>query len=174
MSTKRIACIASVDVINFIPYLLLSSFCIELFILHVQISSILIMIIRVILATCFLILEHCCARSSPLVSAMFNLNPHGRPMFICAENPHPPARKIRSTRAEDQRRSTQLSAGVHAEQPQNSSEEVKFSVSCTVHTYLRGSQGQAYRVHLLLPVRSLCAIFVYSRDVLQRTKTLTL
>ena len=32
MSTKRIACIASVDIINFIPYLLLSSFCIELFI----------------------------------------------------------------------------------------------------------------------------------------------
>ena len=26
----------------------------------------------------------------------------------------------------------------------------------------------------LLPVRNVCAIFVYSRDVLQRTKTLTL
>ena len=60
-----IACIASVDIINFIPYLLLSSFCIELFILNVQISSIPIMIIRAILATCFLILQRCCARSSP-------------------------------------------------------------------------------------------------------------
>ena len=57
MSTKRIACIASVDVINFIPYLLLSSFCIESFIFHVQISSIPIMIIQTILAPCFSILS---------------------------------------------------------------------------------------------------------------------
>ena len=50
------ACIASVDIINFIPYLLLSYFCIELFIFHVQICSIPTMIIRTIVAMFFSIL----------------------------------------------------------------------------------------------------------------------
>ena len=49
-----------------------------------------------------------------------------------ARNPRPPARKIRGTCAEDPHCSAQLSTGVRAEQPWNSSEKVKVSVSCTV------------------------------------------
>ena len=72
-----------------------------------------------------------------LVSTIFNLNLHGRfaparTENLCptAQNPRPPAGKICGIRAEDLRRTTQLSAGVRVEQPWNSSEKVKFSVSC--------------------------------------------
>ena len=107
--------------------------------------SIPIMIIQTILATCFSILQPVVAHEVRLlVSAIFNPNPHGRSTparmkNLCppAWNPHPPARKFRDTRAENPRRSAQLSAGVHAEQPRNSSEKVKFSVSCTVRKSYR-------------------------------------
>ena len=45
-------------------------------------------------------------------------------------------RKFVSACAEDPRHSAQLSAGVRVEQPRNSSEKVKFSVSCTVYRYI--------------------------------------
>ena len=105
---KRIACIAIIDVINLIPYLLLSSFCIELFIFHVQISSIPIMIMETILATCFLILQCCCARSSP--SGFCHFQPKSA-RKICVRLP---TRKIH------------VVPHNCTEQPQNSSEKVKF------------------------------------------------
>ena len=52
---------------------------------------------------------------------------------IRTEDLCPSARKIRSTRVEDLRRSKQLSTGVRAKQPRNSSEKVQFFVLCTVH-----------------------------------------
>ena len=96
--------------------------------------SIPIMIIRMILAKCFSILQPVVAHEVRLlVSAIFNPNLHGRSTPTRTENPRLPARKFRGTRAENPCRSAQLSAGVRSEQPQNSSEKVKFSVSCTVH-----------------------------------------
>ena len=85
-----------------------------------------------ILATCFSILQPAVAHKVHfLVSAIFNLNPHGRSAPARAENLHPPVRnprppeqKFRGTRAENPRSSAQLSAGVRAEQPRNSSEKV--------------------------------------------------
>ena len=79
-----------------------------------------------------------------LVSAIVNRNPHRRSapatrkirVRPCGKSAAP-VWKIRSTRAENPRRSAQLSAGVRAEQPRNSSEKVKFSVSCTVRAVLR-------------------------------------
>ena len=108
-------------------------------VLHVQISSILIWFEQSLwrLSWSFSVVVH---EVCLLVSAIFNLNPHGRPVSVCVEDPHPPARtsasthvKIRGTRAEDLRHSAQLSADVREEQPWNSSEKVKFAVSCTVH-----------------------------------------
>ena len=104
--------------VDAITYLLLSSFCIELFIFHVQISYIPIMIIRTILATCFSILQRCCTRSLP--SGFRYFQPES-------------ARKIH---ARPHRRSALFrTTSVRAEQPRNSSEKVKFSMSCTVHRY---------------------------------------
>ena len=96
--------------------------------------------IRTILATCFSTIQPVVVHEVRLlVSAIFNPNLHGRsapthPENPCppALNPHSPAWKFRGTRAENPRRSSQLSAGVCAEQPWNSSEKIKFSVSCTV------------------------------------------
>ena len=72
-----------------------------------------------------------------LVYTIFNLNLHGRfaparTEHSCptAQNPRSPTGKICGIRTEDSRRSAQLSAGVRMEQPQNSLEKVKFSVSC--------------------------------------------
>ena len=113
MSTKHIACIASVDVINFIPYLLLSSFCIESFIFHVQISSIPIMIIQTILAPCFSILSVVALDVRLLVSAIFNPNPHGRSVSVCTEDPRPPTQKSASTCTEDLQHPCRRSALFH-------------------------------------------------------------
>ena len=64
-------------------------------------------------------------------------------MPVRTENPQPPAQnsrlpaqKIRGTRAEDLRHFTQLSTGACAEQPWNSLEKFKFSVSCSVRGYI--------------------------------------
>ena len=72
-----------------------------------------------------------------LVSTIFNLNLHGKfaPAHtenLCptAQNLRPPAGKICGIHEEDPRHSAQLSAGVRMEQPQNSSDKVKLSVSC--------------------------------------------
>ena len=86
--------------------------------------------IRTILAMCFSILQPVVVHEVHLlVSAIFNPNPHGRSAPARTENPcppalHPPAWKFRCTRAENPRRSSQLSAGVCAEQQWNSSEKV--------------------------------------------------
>ena len=54
--------------------------------------------------------------------------------WIHTEDPRPaPARKIRGARAEFPRHPCGKSASFRAEQPRNSSEKVKFSVSCTVY-----------------------------------------
>ena len=51
--------------------------------------------IRTILATCFSILQPVVVHEVRLlVSAIFNLNPHGRSAIARTENPRPPARKI--------------------------------------------------------------------------------
>ena len=104
-----------------------------------------IMIIRTILATCFSILQPILAHEVRLlISAIFNPNLHGRTAPVGKKNPRPPARKFRSTRAENLHRSAQLSAGVRAEQPRNSSEKVNATllhkrklmyVNNTEHTY---------------------------------------
>ena len=81
--------------------------------------------IRMILATCFLILQPVVVHEVRLlVSAIFKPNPRERSapartenMCPPALNLHPPAWKFRSTRAENPHRSSQLSTGVCAEQP---------------------------------------------------------
>ena len=76
------------------------------------------MVIRMILAMSFSILQHCCARSLP--SVLRHFQPES------AEDSCPPARKIWSRPAEDPRHTAQLSAGVCAEQPRNSSKKLSF------------------------------------------------
>ena len=53
-----------------------------------------------------------------LVSTIFKPNPHGRFVPVCAEVPQHPCGK---------------SVSFRAEQPRNSSDKVKFSVSCTAY-----------------------------------------
>ena len=53
------------------------------------------MINRTILAMSFSIHQHCCAQSSLLVSAIYNVNLHRRFVFIRMEHLRPSARKIR-------------------------------------------------------------------------------
>ena len=73
----------------------------------------------------FSILQLCCARSSLSGSR------HFQPKSV--EDSCLPTGKIHSQPAEDLCCTSQLSAGVCAKQPQNSSEKGKFSVSCTIH-----------------------------------------
>ena len=99
------------------------------------------MIFRTFLAACFSIVQRCCARSSPSGFRHFQTESarkirarlRGRSEPARTEDPCPPARKFRGARAEIPRHPCGKSASFRAEQPRNSSEKVKFSVSCTVH-----------------------------------------
>ena len=109
---KHIACIASVEVVNYIPSLLLSSFCIDLFIFHVHIYS----YNDNSYDPCIVIFDPstgCCAQSLPSGFRHFQpesaqkirSHPHGKSASACVESA--------STRAEVLRHPCGKSASFH-------------------------------------------------------------